>query len=353
MSEHIPGVPASFKPKSFWEKPEGVTGQIVAVSAIGGAGYLLYQALPKIITLLENTLYAGALGVATIAFAYVATDRRFWRLGSYLYQNSMRAITRLFVEIDPIGIMQTYVSELEKKLGNMNSRIASLGGMIRACQEEIRSNENIRNKSLLMVKEASKAGKTIVIAEESRQAGRMQEANITYQDLLTKMQLLYSVLVKYQEISLFLIKDIRREIDVKQRRKKMTDAAYSAIKSARSIINGDPDARAMFDMANEYLANDYAMKIGEIEDFVRMSDSFVSTIDLQNGMYEASAMKMIEEWEKRGDSILLGADQKRLIIEGSYAGKPVAETEQKPARPGTGINDAPGNKSPRNWFDHK
>src|SRR6266516_7313327 len=107
MNEHIPGVPSSFKPKSFWEKPEGVTGQIVAVSAIAGAGYVLYECLPKIITLLENTLYAGVLGVTAIAFAYVATDRRFWRLGAYLYQNSMRAITRLFVEIDPIGIMRT------------------------------------------------------------------------------------------------------------------------------------------------------------------------------------------------------------------------------------------------------
>jgi len=311
----------------------------------------LYECLPKIITLLENTLYAGVLGVTTIAFAYVVSDRRFWRLGSYLYQNAMRAITRLFVEIDPIGIMHTYVSELEKKLVNMNSRIASLAGMIRACQEEIRSNENIRNKSLMMVKEASRAGKTIVIAEESRQAGRMQEANITYQDLLTKMQLLYSVLVKYQEISQFLIKDIRREIDVKQRRKQMTDAAYSAIKSARSIINGDPNARAMFDMANEYLANDYAMKIGEIEDFVRMSDSFVSTIDLQNGMYEASAMKMIEEWEKRGDSILLGADQKRLIIEGSYAGKTVA-TSNTDTPASSGNTQADGNTQ-KNWFDHK
>jgi hypothetical protein len=134
----------------------------------------------------------------------------------------------------------------------------------------------------------------------------------------------------------------------------MTDAAYSAIKSARSIINGDPDTRAMFDMANEYLANDYAMKIGEIEDFVRMSDSFVSTIDLQNGVYEASAMKMIEEWEKRGDSILLGADQKRLIIEGSYAGKPYPANSASTASPDNTNSSKDSNyrkPSPKQWFD--
>jgi hypothetical protein len=330
----------SQRPRTFWERPEGVTGQLVGVGILGAGGYLLYHALPFLIKLLQNTIYATVLGATALALGFVVTDRRFWRLGSYMYQSLMRRITQVFVEIDPIGIMKNYVDDLEKKLANMGNRIARLAGMIRNCQEEISKNEGIRTASLLMVREASKAGKTIVVAEESRQAGRMQEANVTYQDLLSKMQLLYTVLVKYQDISRFLIKDMRREIDVKQRRQQMTNAAYSAIASARSIINGDPDARAMFDLANEYLANDYASKIGEIEDFVRMSDSFVSTVDLQNGVYEGNAMKMIEEWERRGDSILLGADAKRLLVEGSYAGRPDA----------SGKGPSGNGQSPHQWF---
>ena len=349
MNDLIPQAPSDYKPKTFWERPEGVTGQIVAVSVIGAGGYLLYKILPAVITLLQNTIFAALLGVAAVAIGFVITDRRFWRLGSYLYQSMMRKITQVFVEIDPSGIMQIYVIDLNKKLATMGERIASLSGMIRACQQEIKKNEGIKNASLMMLKEASKAGKTIVVAQESRQIGRMQEANITYQDLLSKMQLLYTVLTKYQDISQFLIKDISREIDVKKRRKQMTDAAYSAIKSARSIINGDPDARAMFDMANEYLANDYAMKIGEIEDFVRMSDSFVSTVDLQNGVYEANAMKMIEEWERRGDSILLGADAKRLIVEGCYAGEKSGGDATSQDRQGTA--QLRHEAASKQWFD--
>ena len=332
MNDLLDQAPRKNRPRTFWERPEGVTGQVIGTAILGAGGYLLYHALPLLITLLQNTIYASVLGVVALALGYVATDRRFWRLGAYMYQSLMRKITQVFVEIDPIGIMKNYVEELEKKLANMGTRIASLSGMIRNCQEEISKNEGIRSASLQMVREASKAGKAMVVAEEARQAGRMHEANVTYQDLLAKMQLLYTVLVKYQDISRFLIKDIRREIDVKQRRQQMTNAAYSAIASARSIINGDPDARAMFDLANEYLANDYAMKIGEIEDFVRMSDTFVSTVDLQNGVYEGNAMKMIEEWERRGDSILLGADAKRLIVEGSYAGRPPAPGGDQAAR---------------------
>src|ERR1700759_4497090 len=49
-------IPTDYKPRSFWERKEGVTGQIVGVALVCGAGALLYRALPTIITLLENTV---------------------------------------------------------------------------------------------------------------------------------------------------------------------------------------------------------------------------------------------------------------------------------------------------------
>lgn len=307
-------IPQNFKPKSFWERPEGVTGQIFGVSVIAGAGYVLYKALPYIITLLENTIYATLLAVVAVLLGFVTTDKRFWRLGRYLYMSLMRKITQVFVEIDPIGIMKNYVEELQGKLSNMNARIAKLSGMIRQCKEEIATNNKSRDGSMRLMSEAKKQNKTIDMALASREVGRMNDANLTYQDLLAKLELLYRVLSKYQEISSFLIKDMQSEIKVKERKKEMMDNAYSAIKSAQAIINGDPDTRAMFDMANEYLAADYAMKIGEIEDFARMSDSFMRSVDLQNGVYEADAMHMLTEWEKGAESLVLG-DTKRLLIE--------------------------------------
>ena len=44
--------------KTFWQKPEGKTGMVVAAGAAVGGGLLLYKALPYIIVLMENTIYA-------------------------------------------------------------------------------------------------------------------------------------------------------------------------------------------------------------------------------------------------------------------------------------------------------
>ena len=337
-------VPMDFKPRSFWERKEGVTGQVVGVALLCGAGYGLYKLLPFLIGLLENTIYATLLGVVAVSLGFVVTDKRFWRLGSWAYMSAMRQLTQVFVEIDPIGIMKNHIDELKKKLASMNGRIARLSGMIRACKEEIRQNDQAKSGALGLVSEAKKKGLTMVAAAQSRKAGRMAEANLSYQDLLAKMELLHRVLVKYQEVSTFLVEDMTQEVSIKERKRAMAKEAYSAMKSAMAIINGDPSARQMYDMANEYVANDYAMRIGEIEDFVRMSDTFMQSIDLRNGVYEQQAVQMLADWEKNADSIVLG-DAKRLLIENHPEGA-ARETHGGPTRPRNTGGDTPG----LDWF---
>lgn len=305
------------KPKSFWERPEGVTGQIVGVAMVGGAGYLFYKALPKIITLLENTIYATVLGVIAVCLLFVVTDRRFWRLGSYMYQSAMRAVTQLFVEIDPIGIIKNYIQDLESKLEDMGVRISKLSGMIQQCKQEIQSNKATSDKKLQLMSVAKSQNKTMDMALASREVGRLKEANLTYTELLNQLEFLYRVLTKYQEVSKFLIEDMKGEVNVKERKRVMMKEAFSAMKSAQAIITGNPDARAMFDMANEALAADYAMKIGEIEDFTRMSDSILQSVDLQNGVYEADALQMLADWEKNAESLLLGDSKKYITNDAS------------------------------------
>ncbi|MCZ2337288.1 MAG: hypothetical protein LC127_03640 [Chitinophagales bacterium] len=43
-----------FKPKSFWQKPEGKTGTLFLLAIIGGAGYLLFKYSAAILGMLTN-----------------------------------------------------------------------------------------------------------------------------------------------------------------------------------------------------------------------------------------------------------------------------------------------------------
>ena len=56
MADYTPLDTEKFKQKSFWQKPEGVTGTIFLLGLLAGGGYLLYIALPTLIGLMSNLL---------------------------------------------------------------------------------------------------------------------------------------------------------------------------------------------------------------------------------------------------------------------------------------------------------
>jgi hypothetical protein len=69
----------------------------------------------------------------------------------------------------------------------------------------------------------------------------------------------------------------------------------------------------MFDRALEDVADDVSQKVGEMERFMQVSDSFMSSLDLQNGVFEEEGLKMLEKWEQEGTSLLLGGEKSHLL----------------------------------------
>ena len=301
------------KPKPFWERPEGTTGMITAIIA-GGAGlWFLWKALPFIITLLQNTIYATVLGVALFAILWVLLDKRFWTLAGYMYKSAMRAITQVFVEIDPIGVLKNYADDMRKNLEKMNQQISNLRGQMSSLRELIEKNAREGENALKLAGRAREANNKSVVTLKARQAGRLKASNVTLQQLYTRMEVLYRVLKKMYETSTVLVEDMDSEIDVKSRERKAILASYSALRAAMKVMHGDADEKALFDQAMEFLNEDYGRKVGEIEHFVDMSRSFIDSVDLQNGVYEEDAMRMLQEWEQKGDSLLLGDTKQQLI----------------------------------------
>ena len=92
-------------------------------------------------------------------------------------------------------------------------------------------------------------------------------------------------------------------------------ASHSAMKSAMSIIAGDKDKRMIFDMALEAIADDVANKVGEMERFMDVSENFMKSVDLQNGIFEEEGLRMLEKWEKEGVSSILGEQKETLLKE--------------------------------------
>ncbi len=301
------------KPKNFWERPEGVTGGLFMAAIVLGGGYLLYQALPTLITLASNTLYLAGLLAALAAVVYMVLDPKMRNLVWYIYKSIMRSITGVFVQIDPIGILKSYIEDLKDNLGKMNSQISNLKGQMYKLGEMIKQNNaNIKN-NLNLAGKAKETGKDALMVLQARKAGRLQDSNVKLEDLYKRMEVLYRVLTKMYENSEIMLEDLSDQVVVKEQEYKAIKASHSAMRSAMNILSGNSDKKYMYDMALEAMADDVGQKVGEMERFMDMSKNFMDGIDLQNGVFEEEGLAMLDKWEKDGVSFLLGGDKGKIV----------------------------------------
>lgn len=301
------------KVKSFWERPEGTTGKLglglIGLGVVAG----LYHLLPVIITLMQNTLYAGFLFAALGASTFVALDSRVHALVGYGYKGIMRGITKAFVQLDPIAIVETYIRDMENNREKMNKQISNLRGQMRSLQQVITTNDKERETNLKLAAKAKEQGASDLVNLKARKAGRLQNSNVTLQTLFTKMELLYRVLDKMYTTSDYLVQDIQDEVEVKKKERAALTAGSNAFRSAMQVIKGDPDKKYLFDQAMDFMVEDIGAKVGEMERFMEISSTFIQSVDLQNGVYEDEGLKQLEEWTKSGTSSLLGAEKTILI----------------------------------------
>ena len=246
------------------------------------------------------------------AIVYILIDPKFRNLVWYMYKSIMRWITGVFVQLNPIKILKTYIEYLYKNLKEMDVHIGKLKGQIAKLRSVMAKNQREMEQNLKMAEQAKNKNKMELVALNTRQYGRLKESNERYNNLLKKIELLYKVLAKIHTNSGYLIKDTENEVRMREQEYKAIKAGHSAMKRAMSIIQGDPDKKMMFDMATEVIVEDVYSKIGEMERFIEISGSFIDSIDLQNGVYEQEGLELLEKMEKSGASFLLGDPPKDI-----------------------------------------
>jgi len=308
-------MPNSYKQKSFWKKPEGVTGIIFLLAIMLGAGFLVSSVGGAILTFAGSTIgkatIFGTLGV----LVFMALDSKTRTLVSYMYKSAMRWITGLFIQIDPMGILKNYVDDLRKNLRKMRKQMHQLRGQMHKLGEMIHKNKKDIDSNIALARTARDQQNEQVLILKSRKAGRLKESNIKLETLYKKMEVLYKVLNKMYKNSEILVEDIDDQVKIKEQEYKAIKASNSAMKSAMNIIKGDKDKRAMFDQALEAIADDVSGKVGEMENFMEMSQEFMESIDLQNGIFEEKGLEMLEKWEKKSTSLLLGDAKSQILLD--------------------------------------
>lgn len=306
--------------KGFLDKKEGKWGLVIGIAALGAAGYALLSNLPWFIALLTNVITAGALlGVIIVAVA-VIWDGRLPAALWYLYQNGITRALQAMWRSDPVSIAWSYVFSLRKYREKMQAMIAQLKGQINSLVLLIKENKQEIEKNLAGARKAKEIGKQAEFLLRSRKVGRKNESNVKYEDALATLDKMYKTAVRMDEVAELLIEDTADQIRERTTMYNSMRSAASVFSAFKSIMKGDKNKKFIFDGAMEFMQEDIANKVGEIESFMDMSKKFLDGVDIDNAIFEEQGEKMIEQWAT--GSKLLGDDTKKeLSFAGIKAGK--------------------------------
>jgi len=287
------------KTKTFWERPEGTPGMILLAAIIVGGGIGLYKIAPFLVELMQNLYYLIGMGMGLFFILYMAADPKIRLLIGHLYKSGVRAITQMFIELNPVGIIKGYVVDLQVKRNKMADQITSLKGEIgklaRKMQEE---DENFKTKMGLAAAAKKRGGdRDPQVGLNTSSAGRAKKAYAKFKILHDRMENMYDILKQMHTYSGHMVTDLTDQVKYIEIERDAITASHSVMKSAQSIISGNNDEKLLFDQAMEHIVDDIGAKIGEMDHYMDMSADFIDGVDLENMVFQESGLKMLEQWE--------------------------------------------------------
>lgn len=285
---------SNFSPKSFWKKPEGTPGMILTVAAAGAGLVGLYFALPFLTTIVWGTVNLVIGGLVLAALAYVVTNGTIQALTRNIFQSICRGIATFYTTIDPIGILKNNLDDMKKAKGQLDQTIQRFSGSDNNLKTNIAKKHDEIVTLGSKVNEANRLATTktdplererITLASQtySQKAGLLMQAVNQLQALENQTNDMLTKFRHWSQVSDAKIDRTQMQVEIFSEQRKMILDAKSTLSVGQRLLKGDPEQLKLVDGAIEFLAEDAARTLGEIQEFNRFSDKMLTDIDIENG----------------------------------------------------------------------
>jgi len=295
---------SNFSPKSFWSKPEGKPGMILAAIAAAAGAYGLYLALPFLITLVSNLLYLGVLVGVLVGAVALVMNGTVQTLAKNIFQSICRGIAMVYTTIDPVGILRNQLDDMTKAKGELDATIQRFAGSDNKLQAKIAAKNALVQQ--LMAK-ADELGRRIAAGQaktpDDAETWKLQketwesQAGLEYNGIQQLQQLeaqTADMLDKFRHwsrVSDAKIARMKIKVDFYAAQREAILEAQKTLGIGIKLLKGDPEQLKLTDMAIEYLTDDAARTIGEIQEFNKSSEKMLLDIDVENSANAAMARK--------------------------------------------------------------
>jgi phage shock protein A len=282
-----------------------------------------------------NTIYAVVLMGVLAGLLFAALDKDVHTAVYYTWKSITRAIGYAIVNQDPIGVIETSIKTMQARLDEMMQNKNEVGGQVKGLDAKIKQNADKAQFDMKKAQQAEKTGDSNGRTLMAMEAQQLLLSNKNLMETKTKIDLMYRVLDKMVSTVDFNIKKTRSELEIKKEERKAIMSAHKALTSGWKVIGGSSPDAEMFNRAMENIAETANQQLAEIDDIMDLSQGIIKGVDLEKGVIQDDALKMLEAWEKDGSSALLGTD-KAILISQAYEPAQAIDVTPKPKALTTG-----------------
>jgi hypothetical protein len=303
--------------KSFWQRPEGTTGKILVglMIALASVGFIHFNVMGILAQLAADTfkLMISLCGIAFVGM--VVTAKRPRTLLFYALQSLSRAITRNFVEIDPVGILRAFVKDMETKRQTVKKATESMMMVRQKATQQRNLKEKEMMDALKLAEAAQQIGNVEKFKETTERAGRRQarigqlDENITFaNDSIQTLQRVDRV-IEYH------INNATDEADDLESDNELAIQMLAASHAANEAL-GDSDKLDVRDMARDVIIDKTAKAKASVEALMENTRSMQGDMDLNNIALMQDGMRKLQQLRegvgKEEQAALLSGGKKPL-----------------------------------------
>jgi hypothetical protein len=283
---------ANFSPKSFWKKPEGKPGMVLMAAIAGLGAWGLYLALPFLITLVTNMIELSILVGVLVGMFLLVMNGTVQSLAKNIFQSICRGIAMVYTEIDPIGILKNNLDDMRKAKAELDLTIQRFSGSDNKLVTKINDKNgeittlmaqaNQARKMAATTSDPDKAETLKLKAETFEQkAGMLMDGVKQLQTLELQTKDMLDKFRHWSRVSDAKIDRTAAKVEFYADQRAMILDAHKTLNIGMKLLRGNPEDLKLVDGAIEFLADDAARTVGEIQEFNRLSDSMLTDLDIE------------------------------------------------------------------------
>jgi cation transport regulator ChaC len=281
-----------------WQQPEKMAGRVVLLGLAGAAVYYWGVILPFLVDMVFDTVKLG-IGLGTLFVLFLlATNKRIHAGLWYAGQRILRTAAGIFVNTDPIGIMEDYIHNTEKEARKMDAEVTKIEGAHELVKRKLAANTAQMQEYLSLASAATRQNEKDMAESYAMRAAQLQDYNQRLMPMATTTANVTVVMRQILKAALRQIDGSKFKVNLLKDEYQLVKRTSSGMRAAMNILRGDPDKKYFFDLATDRVAQDMAQQLGQIKQAMRYSQEFVKEMDIQNGVMSEKGQRLLEKYQK-------------------------------------------------------